>query len=401
MFRRKRGVVNRLLIFGGAFDPVHRGHLALLKAADRALKPDGIVLLPSGNPPHKPGPAAPFQERKALLRLALGLAEARAWAGKARIDDFESRGRGPHYTYRSLRRLRRLHPAAEMFLLMGTDQLAALGTWRRLEEIRRTARIAAGVRRGVPRPGTSGAVWIPGRFPAVSSSALRAALAEGRDPGRLLPRAVLKRIRARGLYGTGWHRWLRERLTPERYRHTLSVTRLASELAGRHGQDVWKARTAALLHDAGRSLSARGMVRYARRHRLPVPLRRAVEAHQPMLLHAFVGADIARRRFAVRDPEVLGAIERHTLGAPGMTPLETVLYVADVASEDRAFPGARRIRALARRNLWRALAVAARNKIAWVKSSEHWLHPLGPALERWSRTRPWRAPRGRSARRSC
>lgn len=374
----------RILVFGGSFDPVHRGHLALLRSAARELRPDRIVLLPTGRPPHKAAPAASFADRKALLRAALKAAGARGLAAKTRIDGFEARGPGPHYSYRSLRHLRGRWPSAEFFLLLGSDQLAYFPHWRRREEVLRACRLVAGLRRGTRRPRAAGVRWLRGTFPPISSSELRRRLAEGRDAGAQLPAGVYRELLRRGLYGTGWIAWLRERLKPARLRHTLAVTRLAGDLARRHGLDPWQARQAALLHDAGRSLSGSRLVAYARRHRVAAPLRETIARREPMLLHAYVSADLARRRFGVREPRVLAAIAGHTLGAPGMGPLERLLYVADAGAEDRSFPGARRIRACARRDLLRALRLAAGNKLDWVRSQGGWVHPLGEATLRWA-----------------
>ena len=373
----------KILVFGGSFDPVHRGHLALLRAADRRLRPDRIVLLPSGRPPHKAPPAACFSDRVALLKAALREPGARRFARRTVIDRFEERGRGPHYTVRSLGHLRRRWPGAEFFLLIGSDQLASFGRWHRPDRIRRLSRLVAGRRRGASRP-REDVLWLRGLFPELSSSQVRGVLAEGRSPAPFVPKAVEREIRRRGLYGTAWIAWLRARLEPGRLRHTFAVVRAAAALAERHGLDVWKARQAALLHDAGRAFDRSGLLRYARAHPLKVPRRGEIERREPMLLHAYVSADLARRRFGVSDPDVLGAIARHTLGAPGMTPLQRLLYVADAGSEDRMFPHAKRIRDAGARGLTEGLRLAAKMKLDWVRSQGGWVHPLGEATLQWA-----------------
>ena len=372
----------RILVFGGSFDPVHRGHLALLKAADRALAPDRIVLVPSGRPPHKPGPAAPFKDRAALLRTALSQPDCRRLAQNCEISTVEESGRGPHYTYRTLRHLKSKYPKAEFWLLLGADQLASFESWRRPDEVRRLARLAFGSRVGAREPMAAGVAWVPGRFPDASSTKLRIALfADGRAR-RMAPKAVLEAIERRGLYGAGWRRWMRRALTPERYRHSLAVAALAGELAARNGLDAWKAAAAGLLHDVGRSMPAAAMARYVRERRLKVPALRETAAKAPLLLHAYVGVDLARRRLGVRDPEILRAIERHTLGAARMSGLDAVVYVADACSEDRRYAGAPKLRALARRDFQKAFAAAVEMKIEWVLKSAQWLHPSGPAMLR-------------------
>lgn len=374
----------RILVFGGSFDPVHRGHLALLAAAARELRPDRIVLVPAGRPPHKPGPVASFEERVALLKSALRSPAAKRLAAKTVIERFEGKGRGPHYTVGTLQHLRRRWPRAEFFLLLGSDQLAEFSGWRRPDEIRRLAQLVFGSRRGGPSARRDGARKLKGSFPPVSSSDIRRLLAEGETASASLSPEVAREIRRRGLYGAGLVAWLRGNVGSGRLRHILGVTRTAGALAAAHGLDVWKARQAALLHDAGRAFTREEMVRYARKNRLAVPRRSDIEAHEPMLLHAFISADLARKRFGVSDPEVLGAIARHTLGGGSLKPLETLLYVADAGSEDRAFKQARRIRTLGEKDLMEALHLAARTKLAWVRAKGRWEHPLGEATLRFA-----------------
>lgn len=374
----------KFLVFGGGFDPVHRGHLALLRRAAARLRPGRVVLLPSGRPPHKQRPAAPFAARVEMLRMALASLPA-GLRRRVVIDRSEGKGRGPHYTYLLLRKLARRHPGAQLWLLMGSDQFAELPAWKRPAEVRARSKVAAGGRPGAGRPRPPEAepdLWLGGGFPDLSSTRLRGRIASGESAAADLPPGVWEVLRRRGLYGTGWICSLKKALKAGRIRHTLAVASLAGELARRHGLDEWKAQQAALLHDCGRALTPAAMVRYVRRRRLRVPALERTARENPMLLHAFVGADLARRRFGVGDREVLLAIERHTLGAPEMGSLERLLYVADAASEDRGFPGAGRLRALARRDLDSAFKAAVRMKLDWVGRQGAWKHPMGAALAR-------------------
>lgn len=322
-----------------------------------------------------------------MLRAALREPVARGFAAKVVIDRFEAKAPGSHYTYRFLRHLHARRPRAEFFLLLGADQASFFPNWVRWKEVSKRCRIIAGARRGTPRTKISGVTWMSGKFPQASSSEIRTRLSQGKDAGGQVPESVRWHIRRYGLYGTAWIGWLKRRLKPARFAHTLEVSRLAGELAARHGLDPWKAQQAALLHDAGRAFSREGLCRYARQNSLRVPLRREMERREPRLLHAFVAADLARRRFRVKDQSVLAAIADHTLGRPGMGKLSRLIYTADASSQDRGFPEARRIRAAALRDLEKGFLMAARNKLAWVKRSGGWLHPRGQATLLWAEQR--------------
>jgi predicted HD superfamily hydrolase involved in NAD metabolism len=217
-------------------------------------------------------------------------------------------------------------------------------------------------------------------MPDVSSTELRSRLALGEPVAQLIAGPVEAYIRRRGLYGTRRLEVLRRSLSPERFAHTLAVARLAEALARRWGLDPSRARLAGLLHDCGRSLPVSRMSSYARRRRLKVPGLPGILRHNPLLLHAYISADLALRRFSVQDPLVLNAIRSHTLGARRMSPLDRLLYIADSASEDRGHAEATAIRARAFQDLDEAFRAAVHNKIRYALSSGSWLHPLAVSL---------------------
>ena len=121
----------RIGIFGGAFDPPHRGHekavLAFLKRAELDL----LYVIPSGKPPHKViSGGAQDEDRLEMSRRAfLPLSE------KIRISDSEVKDQGTCYSYLTVERIRGMHPDSEIFLFIGTDQFLAFETWKRFEYI--------------------------------------------------------------------------------------------------------------------------------------------------------------------------------------------------------------------------------------------------------------------------
>lgn len=128
----------------------------------------------------------------------------------------------------------------------------------------------------------------------------------------------------------------------------LGVARTAERLARRHGASTTKARIAALLHDIARLWEPQALLRYAREHEINV-----TEAEQaaPVLLHARVGADIARREYGIDDAQTLAAIAHHTIALPGMSDLEKILYIADTVEPSRTFPSRAALAALAEKSL--------------------------------------------------
>jgi predicted HD superfamily hydrolase involved in NAD metabolism len=120
-----------------------------------------------------------------------------------------------------------------------------------------------------------------------------------------------------------------------RYAHSVRVARCAELLARRHGVDTRKARIAGLLHDLARLYSAQRLIAETQARGLPIS---PVERDHPVLLHARLGAALARELFGIDDPEVLSAIEKHTTGAGELSALDCVIYLADSLEPSRRFP---------------------------------------------------------------
>ncbi len=130
----------RIGVFGGAFDPPHRAHRALVQSAIEALQLDQVRVLPTGQPWHRSAALTPAKHRLAMARLAF------ADLPQVRVDDREIRRAGPSYTVDTLTELAAEHPGARLFLLIGDDQRRSLPGWYRIEEIARLAIICAAAR---------------------------------------------------------------------------------------------------------------------------------------------------------------------------------------------------------------------------------------------------------------
>jgi nicotinate-nucleotide adenylyltransferase len=119
-----------ILLFGGTFDPIHRGHLAIVEAITQARPFDRVVLIPSRQPPHKQEASASVADRLAMLTLAIAEHE------HIEIDDVELSRPGPSYTIDTARAMReRFGANAKLNWLIGADMLADLDQWYCVEEL--------------------------------------------------------------------------------------------------------------------------------------------------------------------------------------------------------------------------------------------------------------------------
>jgi predicted HD superfamily hydrolase involved in NAD metabolism len=119
-----------------------------------------------------------------------------------------------------------------------------------------------------------------------------------------------------------------------RYAHTVRVARCADVLAQRHRLDASVARRAGMLHDLARLYPGDRLISECAARGMSID---AFERANPVVLHARLGAAIAREQFGVRDEAVLSAIEKHTTAAAAMSPLDCVVYLADGLESGRHF----------------------------------------------------------------
>lgn len=150
-----------------------------------------------------------------------------------------------------------------------------------------------------------------------------------------------------------------------RYAHVVRVTRLADKLAQRHGEDTCDARLAGLLHDIARLYSGERLLAECEARGLAID---AFERRNPIVLHARLGAEIARERFGIADERVLDAMRRHTVAAPHMTSLDAIVYLADGLEPGRQFPEREALESLAFRDLDAAMRAILESSLAYLET---------------------------------
>lgn len=195
----------RVGLFGGSFDPIHRGHIEPVREARATLSLERVVFLPTARPPHKPDHGfAPALARYAMTELAL-LEE-----NGLEVSALELTPDRPAYTIDSLEQFGRVCGDDQLTLLVGSDSLARLHSWRRWRDIVSRYEIGvltrAGADRGelrdrLPREITDAEAagrlrWVANTPIEASSTELRRCLAAGDDPpSGWLPELVLKYLR--------------------------------------------------------------------------------------------------------------------------------------------------------------------------------------------------------------
>ncbi|HXP92153.1 MAG TPA: bis(5'-nucleosyl)-tetraphosphatase (symmetrical) YqeK [Candidatus Binatia bacterium] len=151
-----------------------------------------------------------------------------------------------------------------------------------------------------------------------------------------------------------------------RYAHVLRVTRLAVQIARAHRMDTARALTAGLLHDLARLYSGAQLIEASQARHLAID---AFERANPIVLHARLGAELARERYDVDDPAVLSAMRKHTVGGAEMSPLDCAVYLADGLEPGRDFAERAALAQLALRDLDRAMLAVLRSSAAHLREN--------------------------------
>ena len=192
----------RIGLFGGTFDPPHRGHIAVAADVADALDLDQVLWIPAGQPPHKSlVSAAPL-----ALRLEMTCAVVKA-DSRFEVSKIEVERGGVSYTLDTVRALRENYPGTILFLIIGTDQFRDFGTWQNPEKLLELTELVVmdrGGQRGqdyVPEVEDIGKVhFVSVGQVDISSTDVRLAAHNGKDLNALVPAKIAEIILREGLY---------------------------------------------------------------------------------------------------------------------------------------------------------------------------------------------------------
>ena len=203
----------RVALFGGTFDPIHRGHLAAARAALGSGLVDEVRFVPAGSPPHKPRGTRATPEERWLRAVLATLDEPRF-----KVERWELDRPGPSFAIDTVRQARRElggpdGQAVELYWVIGTDAIAPIDTWHAVRELFELTRflviaragfdeasLRAHLARTVPWAPPGAITFCPMPLVNVSSTELRAHLAAGEHAPEALPVPVATFIRRYALY---------------------------------------------------------------------------------------------------------------------------------------------------------------------------------------------------------
>lgn len=196
----------RIGIYGGAFNPVHNGHINLAQSYLKSLSLDKLLVIPTANPPHKSAEGlACAQARLAMLSLAFKT------DNKVEISDIEFRREEKSYTYDTITELRKSYPEDEFFLIIGNDQFLSFDKWYKYNELLSEVVLCTAAREKNKKEeiisfaekllnGRSDYYLAAFEPVIVSSSEIREKIKKNDDISCFVPAEVCKYIKDEGLY---------------------------------------------------------------------------------------------------------------------------------------------------------------------------------------------------------
>jgi len=363
-------------LFGGAFDPPHKGHVSVLQKAAQYMDFDKIIVMPTGTPTHKKNCVAPFDVRFYMAKQAF-----ESIGENVEISDYEGTNLKDDYTYLTLEYLKEKYNNPHIYMAIGSDSLFALDSWKNSGQIMKNCTVLAFAREDdigrdmqqkteeLEKLGAE-IEFVKTQPIEFSSSQYRKGF--GEEGEEFLPKAVQDTIDEYDIYAqddiTRWKGTAKLAakllLDEKRYIHTLNVEKLAAELGTIHSLDVEKLRVAALLHDVMKNAPYDILLHRAGQSGII----NRIEDKPRQTLHGFAAADYAEKELGIEDKDILWAVRSHTCGRKGMQDMEKVIYLADMLCEERKFESKEYLLSIAKQNLNDAMLAALQCSIEWIKS---------------------------------
>lgn len=376
--------VMKIGVYGGTFDPIHNGHIAVAKAVKQELGLDTVKFVVAADPPHK----RDKERTSAKLRFFMAKQVLKRHKGLFACDIEIKRG-GVSYTAETLEQIKSEDNGAELFFIMGADMLRSFKSWHRPERIAELASIVVVQRSGQEEDLAALKRDIESDYncrvhiaaycgPLISSTDIRERVKNARPIDKLVPYQVEQVIVENLLYQPEYiietAKKLKTSIDEPRYIHSLYTARESVMLADRFGLDCEKARLCGLLHDCAK-LKGEALERCMAEYGFTP---NDDETENPYMIHSRLGALVANKGYGITDSEIIDAISIHTLGSADMTPFDEVIFLADKIEPSRDYRRIENIRKLAYRDLDEGVAGVIKNNIAYNESRLKPIHPSTP-----------------------
>lgn len=351
----------KTVIYGGSFDPVHKGHEAII--GNLASRFDEVIVVPTSVSPFKvDNKAAPADLRMEMLRSC-------DFSKNVTISDFEISRPGCSYSIDTIRHFS--SPDRELYFAIGSEGARTVDKWKCIDELKRLCKFYVIHRPGYDEDAVKGDfVYADFSGKDVSSSEVKVAVALSKER-ELVSDGVAEIIRRNGLYRDYFvytDAYMTFNLKPERIEHTYRATIEGIKLAKRYDVDIGDCTIALLTHDIGKYVTPQMLRSFG----IPSP---DCEGLPEEIRHAEYGAAICEYYFKL-PRNIVEAVRTHTTGGMNMDALGEIVALADYIEPGRKFDGVDSVRKAASVSLSLAVELMLKNTIDFLESRGKFIAPI-------------------------
>lgn len=314
-------------VFGGSFDPIHRSHVRVIEESLRQLQLDKILVMPTANNPWKDKAGATKKQRLKMLDIALNRYQ------KVEVCTYEidHSGNEKNYTIDTIKHLKAMYPDDQLYFIMGMDQASLFHKWLDADLLSQLVQLVVFDRIGYQindNLNKYNFVRLDLTASDDASNSIRNGSLHALNP------EVLKYIVTNGIY---LETIVKNKMSNKRYLHTVSMAKLAQEIAKANNLDSLKAYVAGMLHDIAKEMPYDEALKIMNEH-----YPEYVDKPEPVW-HQWVSEYVAKTEYLVEDEEILQAIRNHTTGSTNMSKLDMCIYEADKYDPSRDYDSSKEI----------------------------------------------------------
>lgn len=357
--------MQKIGIYGGSFDPVHRDHVAICEKFYKDFDLDFVLVIPAKLSPFKSSTSASPERRLKMLEIAC------ANNPKLIPCDIELKLDGVSYSYKTVQLLREKYPDACFYFLMGGDSFCEFHTWTNPQVIASECEIVVANRVGENIENAKRNFELLFNKQAhffdlqtdLAGSYIRELLKLDVNCSEFLPNGVYEYIKTNNVYiGDKYYEFLKSRLNEQRLKHVGGVAYLAEKYAKKIGESADKAHIAGLLHDVAKNMQISEYPDFA----FPNTI---VDEVPRQVVHQFLGAYVAEKVLGISDLEVLDAIRWHTTGRPNMSKLEKIVFIADLLEPSRNYAEVDLLRRACEKDFESGFLLTLKHLLIYLKNS--------------------------------
>lgn len=364
-------------IFGGSFSPVHNGHLQIAEDCLIEMGLDKIIFLPNSKPPHKNVEKFSFENRVKMLKLAIEDNE------KFEISLVEEDFLKTHYSYNTMKE-NFCNGKDKFYFIMGDDEFLNISSWYEYEKFLEITSVIVFLRKYnldfildknkdlIEKYDIN---IVKNSVISISSTDIRNRMNEKKSIKYLIPKKVCKYIYEDLNYFdiNKIKKDLKEKLSKNRYEHSLRVADYCKRLAVIYKVDENRAYLSGLVHDCAKNLEEFYMLNKKLNSDIIFDTE---EKDNENLRHAPIGAVVCKDLYGIFDEEIISAVRYHTTAKENMTLLEKILFISDKIEPGRKYDTVDELRRLADFDIDRAIVKFLNDSFEYLEKKSQKVHHL-------------------------